>query len=57
MPKKPKPHADRKLEDYLEADENALQMAKAIAGDSVISGQDFLEGIARSPVLDGGLKR
>jgi hypothetical protein len=51
MPKKPKPHAERKPEDYMEAAENALEMAKVLAGEGGISDQDFLQRMARSDEL------
>src|SRR5262249_29539966 len=51
MPKKRKPHADRKPEDYMEAADNALELAKALAGQGEISDQDFLERMARSDEL------
>jgi hypothetical protein len=51
MRKKPKLHAERKPEDYREAADNALELAKALAGQGGISDQDFLEGMARSDEL------
>jgi hypothetical protein len=32
MRKKPKPHKERKSEDYIEAADNALELAKVLAG-------------------------
>jgi hypothetical protein len=51
MPKKPKPHKERRPEDFMEAAENALEMAKALAGEGGISDLDFLERMARSDEL------
>src|SRR5260370_38156383 len=51
MRKKRKPHEERKPEDYLEAADNALELAKALAGEGGISDQDFLERMARSDEL------
>src|SRR3954462_14854001 len=51
MRKKWKPHEERKPEDYMEAADNALELAKALAGQSGISDQDFLERMARSDEL------
>ena len=51
MPRKRKPPEERKPEDYVEAADNALELAKALAGQGGISGQDFLEGMARSDEL------
>jgi hypothetical protein len=51
MPKKPKPHEKREPEDYIEAAENSLELAKAIAGKGGISDQNFLERMARSDEL------
>jgi hypothetical protein len=48
MRKKPKPHAERKPEDYRQAAENSLKLAKVLAGQRPISDQDFLERMARS---------
>jgi hypothetical protein len=48
MPRKRKPHEERKPEDYREAADNALELAKALAGQGGISDQDFLDRIARS---------
>jgi len=51
MRKKPKPHAERKPEDYLEAADNSMELAKVLAGQGGISDQDFLERMARSDDL------
>jgi hypothetical protein len=51
MPAKRKPHEQRKPEDYLEAADNAMELAKALAGKGGISDQDFLERMARSDEL------
>src|ERR1700739_1277299 len=49
--KKRKPHQGRKPEDYMEAADNALGLAKALAGQGGISDQDFLKRMARSDEL------
>src|SRR5262249_27127278 len=57
MRKKRKPHEERKPEDYREAAEDSLELAKVLAGQGGISDQDFLERMARSDELvdhDGG---
>lgn len=51
MPNKRKPRKDRKSEDYREAAENSLELAKVLAGQGGISDQDFLERMARSADL------
>src|SRR5262249_50803520 len=51
MPKRRKPHEERKPEDYMEAADNALELAKVLAGQGGISEQDFLERMARSDEL------
>jgi hypothetical protein len=51
MSKRRKPHGERKPEDYTEAANNALELAKALAGQGGISDQDFLERMARSDEL------
>jgi hypothetical protein len=51
MRKKRKPHDERKSEDYMEAADNALELAKVLAGEGGISDQDFLERMARSDEL------
>src|SRR5476649_51053 len=51
MPKKRKPHEDRKPEDYMAAADDSLELAKVLAGQGGISDQDFLERMARSDDL------
>jgi hypothetical protein len=51
MPRKRKPHEQRKPEDYMEAADNALELAKVLAGQGGVSDQDFLERMARSDEL------
>jgi hypothetical protein len=51
MPKRRKPHGERKPEDYMAAADNALELAKVLAGQGGISDQDFLERMARSDKL------
>src|SRR5712692_4972029 len=51
MPKKRKPPEERKPEDYREAAEDSLELAKVLAGEGGISDQDFLERMARSDDL------
>ncbi len=51
MPKRRKSHEERKPEDYMEAADNALELAKTLAGQGGISDQDFLERMARSDEL------
>ena len=51
MPRKRKPHEERKPQAYMEAADNALVLAKALAGQGGISDQDFLERMARSDEL------
>ncbi|MCI0464736.1 MAG: hypothetical protein L0Z62_48045 [Gemmataceae bacterium] len=51
MSKQPKPHDERKPEDYKEAADDSLELAKALAGQGGISDQDFLERMARSDDL------
>ena len=51
MPKRRKPFKERKPEDYMEAADNALELAKVLAGQGGISDQDFLEKMARSDEL------
>ncbi len=53
MRKKRKPHEERKPEDYMEAADNALELAKVLAGQGGIGDQDFLERMARSDELVG----
>ena len=51
MRNKRKPHEERKPKDYMEAADNALELAKVLAGQGGISDQDFLERMARSDEL------
>ncbi|HEV3261232.1 MAG TPA: hypothetical protein VG013_30545 [Gemmataceae bacterium] len=51
MSKKRKPHEQRKPEDYMEAADNALELAIVLAGQGGISDQDFLKRMARSDEL------
>ena len=51
MPKKWKPHEERTPEDYMEAADNALELAKVLAGQGQISDQEFLERMAHSDEL------
>jgi hypothetical protein len=51
MGKKKKPQEERKPEDYREAAEDSLELAKVLAGQGSISDQDFLERMARSDDL------
>src|SRR6202790_3535152 len=51
MRKKKKPDDDRKPEDYREAAENSLELAKVLAGQGGISDRDFLERMAQSDDL------
>ena len=51
MRKNRKPHEERKPEDYMEAADNALELAKVLAGQGGISDQDLLERMARSDDL------
>ena len=48
MRKKRKPLEERRPEDYMEAADDALELAKFLAGQGGISDQDFLERMARS---------
>ena len=50
MRRKRKPPEQRKPEDYMEAADNALELAKALAGQGGISDQDFLKRMARSDI-------
>jgi hypothetical protein len=47
----PKPHADRTPEDYRGAAEEALELAKVLAGEGALIDQDFLERMAHSDAL------
>jgi hypothetical protein len=51
MRKKRKPHEERKPEDYMEAANDSMELAKVLAGQGGISDQDFLERMARSDDL------
>ena len=48
MSEKGKPPEERKPEDYSDAADDALELAKVLAGQGGISDQDFLERMARS---------
>src|SRR3984893_12906819 len=48
MRKQRKPDDERKPEDYREAADDSLELAKVLAGQGQISDQDFLEKMARS---------
>ena len=51
MRKRRKPHEQRKPEDYREAADDALELAKVLAGQGGVSDQDFLGRLARSDEL------
>jgi hypothetical protein len=51
MEKDRKPPEERKPEDYREAAEDSLELAKVLVGQGSISDQDFLERMARSDEL------
>jgi hypothetical protein len=51
MRKNRKPHEERTSEDYREAAEDSLELAKVLAGQGGISDLDFLERMARSDDL------
>ena len=51
MGKKRKPVEERTPEDYMAAADEALELAKVLAGQGGISDQDFLERMARSDEL------
>lgn len=51
MRKKTRPQQPRTPQDYLDAADNALELAKALAGEGDISDQNFLERMARSDEL------
>jgi len=51
MGKKRKPLDQRKPEDYREAADDSLELAKVLAGQGGMSDQDFLERMARSDEL------
>lgn len=48
MPRKSKPHDQRTPQDYMDAAEDALELAKVLAGEGHISDEDFLRRMARS---------
>ena len=48
MAKKRKPFEEREPDDYMRAADDALEMAKVLAGQGGISDQGFLERMARS---------
>ena len=48
MHKKTKPDQPKTPQDYLDAAEDALELAKTLAGEGNISDQNFLERMARS---------
>jgi hypothetical protein len=51
MREKEKPDEERKPEDYRQAAEDSLELAKVLAGQGGISDQDFLQRMARSDDL------
>jgi len=51
--KKKKPHRPPTPQDYLDAAENAMELAKVLAGEGHIGDQDFLQRMART---DEGLE-
>jgi hypothetical protein len=51
MRKKRKPLEEQKPEDYMEAANDSLELARVLAGQGRISDQDFLERMARSDDL------
>ncbi len=51
MSNKRKPFEERTPEDYMAAADNAMEMAKCLAGQGGISDQDFLERMGRSDEL------
>jgi cytochrome c551/c552 len=51
MSKEKEPPEGQKPEDYREAAENSLELAKVLAGEGAMSDQDFLERMARSDAL------
>ena len=51
MSKKRKPREKRTSEDYMEAADNSLELAKVLGGQGGISDQDFLERMARTDEL------
>ena len=51
MGKKRKPHEERKPEDYRDAADDSLELAKVLVGQGAISDEDFLELMAHSDDL------
>src|ERR1700677_2200840 len=51
MGKKRKPFEERKPEDYRQAANDSMEMAKVLAGQGAIGDQDFLQRMARSDEL------
>src|SRR5438552_17237810 len=51
MDKKKKPPEERNPEDYREAADDSMELAKVLAGQGGISDQDFLQRMARSDDL------
>src|SRR5881394_3201838 len=51
MSKKRKPPEERKPEDYREAADDSLELARVLAGQGAMSDQSFLERMARSDEL------
>ena len=51
MSKNRKPFEERKPEDYMEAADNSMELAKVLAGQGGISDQGFLDRMARSDEL------
>jgi hypothetical protein len=51
MREKRKPYEERKPEDYMEAANDSMELAKVLSGQGGISDQDFLERMARSDDL------
>jgi hypothetical protein len=51
MPNKRKPPEERTAEDYREAAENSMELAKTLAGEGGVGDQDFLQRMARSDEL------
>lgn len=51
MRKKRKPLEERQPEDYREAADDSLELAKVLAGQGALSDQEFLERMARSDEL------
>jgi hypothetical protein len=51
MSKKRKPHEERTSENFMEAADNSIELAKVLARQGGISDQDFLERMARSDEL------